>query len=267
MIGDSVSLKMWDAVNNSLLNSTTDVAPFHVPINAGPAGEGVRCIAEWLGADPDRWDVITYNFGMWNIGPDDCNLTQSNYGRYVDTALETYIGGLANITATLIQTRAGKTGKVFFVNTNPTADVKECCTSSPHEPPLAKGMLGTHSCYQRTNIYNEAAAALVTPHNISVIDIYGWAVKRCGPPETWGYGCDIVPQPNCNIPQPGQTCPEGQCHDKQAYCNSTDHNCYNMTNCDACQVHPSSRPGPTGFMSGGDYFSIPVAEAVKQALA
>ena len=112
-----------------------------------------------------------------------------------------------------------------------------------------------------------AAAALVTPHNISVIDIYGWAVKRCGPPETWGYGCDIVPQPNCKIPQPGQTCPEGQCHDKQAYCNSTDHNCYNMTNCDACQVHPSSRPGPTGFMSGGDYFSIPVAEAVKQALA
>ena len=94
MIGDSVSLKMWNAVNNTLLNSTTDIAPFHVPINAGPTGEGVRCIAEWLGADPDRWDAITYNFGMWNIGPDDCNLTQTKYGRYVDSALETYIGGL-----------------------------------------------------------------------------------------------------------------------------------------------------------------------------
>ena len=42
------------------------------------------------------------------------------------------------------------------------------------------GMLGTHSCYQRTNIYNEAARMLVEPQNITVLDIYGWAVKRCG---------------------------------------------------------------------------------------
>ena len=136
----------------------------------------MRCIAEWLGADPDRWDAITYNFGMWNIGaknatfcaicieertlsqdrlgthigkvekrvafcagPDDCNLTLNEHGRYLDQALETYIGGLANITATLLQTRAAKSGKVFFVNTNPTADVKECCTSAPHSPTLAPG--------------------------------------------------------------------------------------------------------------------------------
>ena len=288
MIGDSVSLKMWAAVNNTLLNSTTTIAPFHVPINAGPTSEGVRCIAEWLGTDPDRWDAITYNFvrdarpqlsaasapfgltrclqGMWNIGPDDCDLRKNSDGRYLDAALETYIGGLANLTATLALTRAAKDGAVFFVNTNPTADVKECCTSWPHAPPLAPGMLGTHSCYQRTSVYNAAAAELLAPYNISVVDIYAWAVKRCGDPRTWGYSCDIVPQPNCTSPQPGQTCPRGACHDKQAYCNTTDHNCYNGTNCGACQVHPSSRAGPTGFMSGSDYFSIPVSEAVKKAL-
>ena len=63
MIGDSVSLKMWGAVNATLLNSTTDIAPFHVPINGGPTSEGVHCISEWLGADLDRWDAISYNFG------------------------------------------------------------------------------------------------------------------------------------------------------------------------------------------------------------
>ena len=203
--------------------------------------------------------------GCRNIGADDCNLTQTEYGRYVDPALETYIGGLANITATLLQTRAAKSGKVFFVNTNPTADVKECCTSAPH--PLAPGMLGTHSCYQRTATYNEAAAALVTPHNISVIDIYGWSVKRCGDPRRWGYHCDIIPQPSCTLPQAGQTCPKGVCHDKRAFCNVTDHNCYNTTNCGACQVHPSSRVGPDGFMTGSDYLSIPVAQAVIKALS
>jgi hypothetical protein len=265
MIGDSVSLKMWRAVNETLLNSTADIAPFHVPINAGPADEGVRCISEWLGADLGRWDAITYNFGLWNIGPADCNLTQTKYGRYVDQALETYIGGLANITATLLQTRAAKSGKLFFVNTNPTADVKECCTSAPHL--AAPGMLGTHSCYQRTHIYNQAAAALVTPHNVSIIDMYGWTIKRCGDPRTWGYRCDIVPQPNCTSPQPGQTCPQGVCHDQTAFCNLTDHNCYNTTNCDACQVHPSTRAGSDGFMSGSDYFSIPVSRAVMKALA
>ena len=239
-----------------------------MPINAGPAGEGVRCIAEWLGATPDRWDAITYNFGMWNIGPDDCNLTKTATGRYRDTALETYIGGLANITATLMQTRAAKSGKVFFVNTNPTADVRECCTSWPHHqeaPPLTPGMLGTHSCYQRTNVYNEAAAMLVSPYNISIIDIFAWTVKRCGQPSDWGYGCDIIPQPNCTSPQAGQACPKGVCHDKRAYCNHTDQNCYNTTNCDACQVHPSTRAGPSGFMSGADWLSIPVTNAVKKA--
>jgi len=114
MIGDSVSLTMWDAVNNTLLNSTHNIAPFHAPLNCGPTSSGVSCIAEWIGTDLDRWDVITYNFGMWNIGPDDCTLLKNKDGRYVDSALETYIWGLANITATLLKTRAGKTGKVFL---------------------------------------------------------------------------------------------------------------------------------------------------------
>lgn len=267
MIGDSVSLKMWNAVNNSLLNSTSNIAPFHIPINGGPTDKGVQCISEWLGTNLSRWDVITYNFGMWNIGPDDCSLAQTKYGRYIDSALETYIWGLANITATLTNTRAGKEGHVFFVNTNPTADVKECCTHWPHigkSAYITEFHLGTHSCFQRTSIYNQAAAKLLRTYNVSIIDIYGWAVRRCGDPRGWNYGCDIIPQPNCTSPQ-GE-CRDGVCHDKQAYCNLTDHSCYNGTNCGACQVHPSSKSGPSGFMSGSDYLSIPVTLAVKSAV-
>ena len=64
----------------------------------------------------------------------------------------------------------------------------------------------------------------------------GWVCRR-----SWGYGCDIVPQPNCTSPQRGQTCPKGVCHDKKAYCNSTDHMCYNTTNCDACQARSTQQ--------------------------
>ena len=64
----------------------------------------------------------------------------------------------------------------------------------------------------------------------------GWVCRR-----SWDYGCDIVPQPNCTSPQRGQTCPKGVCHDKKAYCNSTDHMCYNTTNCDACQARSTQQ--------------------------
>lgn len=42
----------------------------------------------------------------------------------------------------------------------------------------------------------------------------------------------------------------------------------NCTNCDACQVHPTRFPvDPATFMSGADYFSIPIVKAVKAAVA
>mmetsp|Transcript_10420 Transcript_10420/g.31358 ORF Transcript_10420/g.31358 Transcript_10420/m.31358 type:complete len:280 (+) Transcript_10420:71-910(+) len=258
MIGDSVSGRYWMPVNDSLHNSS-DIEPYHAPINCGPTGEGVECIQEWIGTDLDRWDIITYNFGMWNIGADDCNLTKNDSGAYLDPALEQYISDLANITEALLQTRAGRQKHVYFVTTNPTALVPECC-SDPREQP---GTVGTHSCTKRIAVFNQAAEALLTPMGVGLIDLYSWAVKRCGDPATWGYSCDIIPQPNCSTPC--GTCSASQpCHDNKATC--VGGQCINCTNCDACQVHPSNQP-TADFMSGADYLSIPVTAQVKAAMA
>lgn len=265
MIGDSVSILTFGPLNETLLNST-DVFPYHIPINGGDTAKGTSCIAEWIGADLNRWDAITYNFGMWNINQNSCNLTKWPTGDYVDPGLQRYVAGLANITATLLQTKAAKNKALFFVNTNPTAWVPECCAMAPPRNGGDGGIgpLQTHSCTQRIDTFNQAAAAMLAPLEVEVIDIYGWSVARCGDPATWGYGCDIIPQINCSS-SCGTCSATQQCHDKKASC--VGGQCRKCTNCDACQVHPTRFPvDPSKFMSGSDYFSIPIVARIKSAL-
>jgi hypothetical protein len=263
MIGDSVSILYFEPVNATLTNST-NIQAYHAPINCGPTRSGLSCITEWLGTAPDRWDAISYNFGMWNEGPTDCNLTKDASGHYLDQSLDQYITQLTNITNVLMQTRAGKAGHVIWVNTNPTSLVPECCTDVSPNKSIAPAQLGTHSCTKRIDVFNQAAKAMLAPMKpvVPIVDIYGWSVARCGSPYTWGYDCDIIPQLNCT--SSCGTCPDGTCHDKKATCVSGQ--CTNCTNCDACQVHPTRFPGKgSSFMSGADYFSIPITAAVKRA--
>ena len=46
------------------LNTTVD--SHLIPINGGDTGEGVTCASVWA-QDLDRWDVVSYNFGAWDI--------------------------------------------------------------------------------------------------------------------------------------------------------------------------------------------------------
>ena len=173
MIGDSVSLIYWGPVNESLSNSS-NVQAYHAPINGGDTAKGLSCIQEWLGDDYNRWDIITYNFGMWNIGPQDVDPKVYANGTFKDSALERYVTQLRNITVELMKTKAGKEKQVFFVTTNPTALVPECCVD-PHHDGLTPGMLGTHSCVKRIAAFNEAAIAMLRDYDVGVIDLYGCA--------------------------------------------------------------------------------------------
>ena len=125
----------------AMLANTTD--SHLIPINGGDTGEGVKCAATWA-QDLERWDVVTYNFGAWNINMQDCNLTKNaTTGAYTDPALEMYITELANVTATLLKTKAGKTGKLAFVLTTPSPQTKECCTDPAASSSTRPGMLRT----------------------------------------------------------------------------------------------------------------------------
>ena len=72
VIGDSVSGIYWMALNQTLTNSS-NVQAYAAPTNCGDSRNGAECIQEWVGADMMRWDIITYNFGMWDINREDCN--------------------------------------------------------------------------------------------------------------------------------------------------------------------------------------------------
>ena len=90
----------------------------------------------------------------------DCNATKNaTTGAYNDPALQRYTAQLANVTATLLKTRAGKAGRLAFVLTTPSPQTKECCTD-PSDPAVP-GMMGTETCVKRTVVFNQAARALL----------------------------------------------------------------------------------------------------------
>ena len=184
LIGDSITDGQFPFVRD-LLNTTLD--SHLIPINGGDTGQGQTCASAWA-QDFVRWDVVSYNFGAWDIDSSDCNLTKNASGIYMDEGLEIYVERLANITSQLQKTKAAKNGKLIFVLTTPSPQVPECC-DDPSAVPVAPGQLGTHTCTKRTAVFNEAAKALLVPLGVKILDLYAWVGKRCPTPYT--YDCTI----------------------------------------------------------------------------
>ncbi len=61
IIGDSISIGYTDVVRNNL-KGVADV--FRPPVNCQHTGHGLKHIGAWLGTD--KWDVIHFNFGIWD---------------------------------------------------------------------------------------------------------------------------------------------------------------------------------------------------------
>ena len=174
-----------------LLNTTVD--SHLIPINGGDTHEGVACASVWA-QDLERWDVVSFNFGAWDIGSTDCNATKDpTTGQYKDEALRGYVSRLTNITAQLNRTRAARSGKLVYVLTTPAPQVPECC-DDPAAPASGgsvprNGTLGTHTCTKRTVVFNQAARELLEPMGVKILDLYSWVGKRC--PTPYGYNCPI----------------------------------------------------------------------------
>ena len=110
-IGDSITDGQFPFFK-LLLNTTVD--SHLIPINGGDTGQGVTCASVWA-QDFERWDVISYNFGAWDVDGSDGNLTKNATGSYEDAKMLAYLERLSNITAQLNRTRAARSGKLVYV--------------------------------------------------------------------------------------------------------------------------------------------------------
>ena len=192
-IGDSITYGQFPFIKADLEGT----AEAHlVTRNAGPTGEGVKCVKVWVGSDLDRWDVISFNFGAW-----DTARQQSGAG---GTSLPKYTDNLKNITDFLMTTKAGKKGKLIYVLTTPSANTKECCPAN-HSDPIHG--LGTLSCPSIIRQYNDAARQVMASYTpkITIDNLWSWANGHCcGSEDCWYTSCDFQPGNNtCQVHFPG----------------------------------------------------------------
>lgn len=64
LIGDSISIGYTIDVRKTL-HGKADV--FRIPGNGKNSAHGQKNIAKWLGMKPAKWDVIHFNWGLWDL--------------------------------------------------------------------------------------------------------------------------------------------------------------------------------------------------------
>ena len=74
----------FKTLHDNLTNSSSLDVPsfqvFHAPGNNDNVNWGYRCVSGWLGDDPTRWDVISFNFGLHDLAfPDNEHLDVDTY--------------------------------------------------------------------------------------------------------------------------------------------------------------------------------------------
>eukprot|EP00040_Diaphanoeca_grandis_P028396 m.164409 g.164409 ORF g.164409 m.164409 type:complete len:389 (-) comp31339_c3_seq1:432-1598(-) len=167
MIGDSISLGMLNDVTtimNSHGWSTT-----HNPGNAASSNLGAHCLKDWI-TPTRKWDVISFNFGLHDLGYDTERISVQNY-----TLLMTAI------VDDLVAVQKEMKCKLIWVDTTPV----------PTVPTYGPSCNDTSKCLNPPRfdadvvLYNAAAAALVAQANaagatIATVDLYSFVLEKCG---------------------------------------------------------------------------------------
>lgn len=151
IIGDSISIG-YTIPTRQLLAGQVNL--HRVPANAGHTGMGVAGLPKWLAEENGKWDLIHFNWGLWDL----CyrNPESKNQGRRdkVDGTLthtpEIYAANLEKIVAELKKTGA----KLVFATTTP----------------VPEGELGRKLGDDK--VYNDAARTVMAKHNIDVNDLH-----------------------------------------------------------------------------------------------
>jgi lysophospholipase L1-like esterase len=145
LIGDSISIGYTVPVQK-LLQGKANV--HRINGNAGPSSNGVFLIDSWLGKD--KWDVIHFNFGLHDLKRLDDGKHQ-----VPPEAYQRYLG--------LIVQRLKRTGaRLVWASTTPVPEGKVNPPRTPADVP----------------VYNSLAARIMKENNISVDDLYTFALPR-----------------------------------------------------------------------------------------
>lgn len=166
MLGDSISGGIHGSqgfVQNLTSNGVQTVHLNH--INGANVWWGAHCLDEWLGPDPSRWDIISFNFGLHDLALDIERLETPFYAHW-----------LRNITHRLI--KSSRAQLIWVTSTPVPLGLNLPCNKST----------GQGGCPPRTPgdsaIYNAAAAKVIDSFlpnkRISTLDLYSVVTKRCG---------------------------------------------------------------------------------------
>ena len=162
LIGDSISIGYTLDARKEL----EGVANIHrIPTNAGHTGMGIAGLPKWLAPEKGKWDVIHFNWGLWDL----CyrNSDSKNQGRRdkvngkITHSIDQYIANLEKIVAELKKTGA----TLIFATTTP---VPENEVGRKVGDDLA---------------YNKAAVGLMKKHGIAVNDLHA---VMAGKMDTYG---------------------------------------------------------------------------------
>lgn len=151
LIGDSISIG-YTVQTRALLKGKANV--HRVPTNAGDTGRGVSGLDKWLKTLGGEWEVIHFNWGLWDL----CyrNPESKNQGRRdkvngtLTHTIEQYTANLEKLIARLKHTDA----KLVFATTTPVPD----------------GEVGRKVGDDLR--YNAAATKLVKQHGIAINDLH-----------------------------------------------------------------------------------------------
>ncbi|MFT5129446.1 MAG: hypothetical protein ACI8W8_003068 [Rhodothermales bacterium] len=157
IIGDSISIG-YTLATRALLADSANV--HRVPTNAGHTGMGINGLPKWLDASKGTWDVIHFNWGLWDLcyrNPK--SKTQGNRDKLHGTIThspEIYAKNLERIVAELKKTGA----KLIFATTTP----------------VPEGELGRKLGDDVR--YNAVAQKIMAAHGIAVNDLHAVMAER-----------------------------------------------------------------------------------------
>jgi hypothetical protein len=177
VVGDSISLGYLPYLTSSLTGAweVTHAPSFSGSDNNDNINWHSHCLESWLGAQPGRWDAVSFNAGLHDLAfEDNEHLNIANYG--------VLLYGVA----TRLATALAPTARIVWMRTTPVP------TDPPANCTLIPGRLEVD--VQRYNAAADALVALVNaqqpqPARIRSCDLHGVITAHCGD----GYrACDIA---------------------------------------------------------------------------
>ena len=164
MIGDSISLGMEANVNATVAEHGWELT--HTPGNAASANKGDHCLGNWT-TPTRKWDVISANFGLHDLGYDVERLTPQQYGVAVESIL-----------TKLVDLRNADGTKLLWVRTTPVPDVPVYDVGGPCND--TKTCINPPRYDSDVRLFNEVADKIATAKNIPILDLYTFVINKCG---------------------------------------------------------------------------------------